>query len=232
MASKDELRAAILAARHAENSADKSLKRLADIKAPKAAHKALSALREKLRSIQKRMAKRIPALKKRLESKRKSGVDKAVAWAKAQNGRAETGSTNTGPYPVSECQVFTIGYDGVPWCGCFVSYAAIHEGGANIPNKARLAYTPYAVADAQNHTNGLTAVGVNDARPGDFLLYDFDGGGADHVGLCVAPTSGGMVYAVEGNTSSGTSGSQSNGGGVYARTRPVSQVTCVARPAY
>jgi hypothetical protein len=47
----------------------------------------------------------------------------------------------------------------------------------------------------------------------------------------VGPTVNGMVHTVEGNTSSST-GSQNNGGGVYERRRPVSDVAVIARPEY
>lgn len=229
--SKAELKRAIIAARNARNSASQSLKRLADIKAPKGAKKALGVLRDKLRSIRERMEERIPDLRKRLEAKRKGGAADAVKWAKSQIGKAETGTSNTGPYPVSECQEFTIGYDGVPWCGCFVAYAAIAKGGAKIPSKSRLAYTPYICADANANANGLRKVSPSDVRAGDFVVFDFDGGGADHVGIATGPFTS-VTHCVEGNTSGSASGSQSNGGQVAYRERPLSQVACIARPAY
>lgn len=232
MATKAELKKKIAAARKSKNSASKALKDLADVKAPKGAHKALTGLRERLRGIRDRMTERIPVLKHRLEAKRHNGAADAVKWAKAQIGATESpAGSNRGPYPVSACQTFTIGYDGVPWCGCFVSLAA-SKGGAKFPSKSRLAYTPYICADASSGSNGLKKVSTSSVKAGDFIVFNFDGGVPDHVGLAVGPISGGMTDAIEGNTSSGGSGSQDNGGGVFRRQRPVSQVACVARPNY
>lgn len=233
MASKAELKKAIANARKSKNAADAALKKLVDVHVPQPAKKARGGLIDKLRSVRDRMEERIPVLQKRLEAKRKSGADKAVKWAKAQIGHSESPyGSNTGPFPVSACQEFTIGYDGVPWCGCFVSYAAIHEGGANIPSKARLAYTPYICEDAAAGANGLHRVSPSAVKEGDLVVFDFDGGGADHVGIAVGPIRNGLTDCIEGNTSSGSSGSQDNGGGVFHRQRPVSQVACVARPDY
>lgn len=232
MASKDELRDQIAKARKAEHAADKALGKLADLTVPGPAHRAKLALTRKLRAIRDRMADRIPALRKRLEAKRKDGAEKAADWFANQIGKTESNYSNTGPYPISECQVFTIGYDGVPYCGCCCCYAAVHEGGANIPNKARLAYVPYIVSDANAGVNGLTKVSTSDVRRGDLIAFNFDGGVADHVGMAAGPIVNGMTDCYEANTSSGTSGSQSNGGGIYRRQRPVSQVAVVARPDY
>lgn len=233
MASKAELKRAIKDARESKNAASTALRKLADLKAPKGAKKALVNLRKQLREVHKRMAKRIPILRKRLEAKRKGGAEKAIKWAKAQIGRTESpAGSNTGPFPVSACQEFTIGYAGVPWCGCFTCYAAVHEGGAKTSSKSRWAYVPYIVADANSRSNGFTAVSQSECRAGDLICFNFDGGVADHVELAIGPIRGGLTDCVGGNTSAGTSGSQDNGGGVFRRQRPVSQIACIARPDY
>ena len=70
------------------------------------------------------------------------------------------------------------------------------------------------------------------AQPGDVILFDWGGDGVcDHVGV-VEKNFGSYVQTIEGNTSSGSSGSQSNGGGVYRRTRAWSTVKAVVRPNY
>lgn len=233
MASKAELKRRLSAARKSKNAASKALKKLADLHVPGGAKKARVALLRRLRALVKRMAKRIPALRKRIEAKRKGGAEKAVKWAKAQIGRTESpAGSNTGPFPVTACQTFTLGYDGVPWCGCFVAYAAIHEGGAKIPNKARLAYTPYICADSAASTNGLHRVSLEEVRAGDLIVFNFDGGVPDHVELALGPVLDGLTDCVGGNTSAGASGSQDNGGGVFRRQRPTYQIACVARPDY
>ena len=233
MPSKEELRERLHDARLAKSAAEESIKRLADLQVPEQARADKKRLVKRLRRIARRMARHIPVLRKRIAAKRKSGGEKAAAWALKQIGTTEspTGS-NKGPYPISHCQIFTIGYDGVPWCGCFVASAAVEEAGADIPLKARLAYTPYVCADAAANTNGLRRISADEVERGDLIVFNFGSGIAKHVGLALGPIAGGMTDCAEGNTSSGTSGSQDNGGGVYRRSRPLSDVICFARPDY
>ena len=70
-------------------------------------------------------------------------------------------------------------------------------------------------------------------RPGDVLIYDFPGTAykTDHCGICES-VSGQYVTAIEGNTSNGNTGSQSNGDGVYRRKRKRSLVLGAYRPKY
>lgn len=233
MPSKEELRERLHDARLAKSAAEESIKRLADLQVPEQARADKKRLVKRLRRIARRMARHIPALRKRIAAKRKSGGEKAAAWALKQIGTTESpAGSNKGPYPISHCQIFTIGYDGVPWCGCFIASAALEEAGADIPLKARLAYTPYICADAAANTNGLTRVSTASVRKGDLVVFDFNGGGADHVGIATGPFVNGLTSCIEGNTSSGSLGSQDNGGTIARRQRPTSQVICVARPDY
>ncbi|WP_253285667.1 CHAP domain-containing protein [Oscillibacter sp. MSJ-31] len=70
-------------------------------------------------------------------------------------------------------------------------------------------------------------------RPGDVLIYDLPGTAykTDHCGICES-VSGQYVTAIEGNTSNGNTGSQSNGDGVYRRKRKMSLVLGAYRPKY
>lgn len=114
----------------------------------------------------------------------------------------------------------------VYWCGCFACWCVIKGGGAKIPTPIRLGYDGYIIADANAGANGLRAVSFDQARAGDIVVYRFN-----HIGI-VDRVAGDTLFAIEGNTSSGSSGSQSNGGGVFARTRSRADVVCVARPDY
>lgn len=233
MPSKAELKKAIDDARKAKNSADHAIKKLVDVHVPKNAKKARGTLIDKLRSIVQRMEERIPALRKRLEAKRRGGGDKAAnAFSKYLNISESPPYSNKGPFPISESQKFILGYDGVPYCGCCAGFFAIEVGGAKIPSKARLAYVPYIGQDARAGINGLTLVPISQMRRGDLVGFNFDGGVEDHVAMALGPIVNGMTDCAEANTSSGTSGSQSNGGGIYRRQRPISQVAFVARPNY
>lgn len=119
------------------------------------------------------------------------------------------------------------GESGVPYCAMFASYVFAHAGAscAGLP----AAYCPYIVRDAKAAGK---AVRKYDAQPGDLVLFDWGGDGvADHVGI-VEQNNGTYLTTIEGNTSSGQSGSQSNGGGVYRRVRSFGVVCCVVRPDY
>jgi len=72
----------------------------------------------------------------------------------------------------------------------------------------------------QNHPECI----VSTPRPGDVVIYNFG-----HTGILESANSK-MITVIEGNTSPGNSGSQSNGGGVFRRTRKKSTVTAYIRP--
>lgn len=70
------------------------------------------------------------------------------------------------------------------------------------------------------------------AQAGDLVLYDWNhNGSCDHIGI-VEKNCGSYLQTIEGNTSSGNAGSQSNGGGVWRRTRAWGSVACIIRPPY
>jgi hypothetical protein len=120
-------------------------------------------------------------------------------------------------------------YFGLPacyWCGCFAGFCAKAIGKAKLTGV--LTYGPDIIADANSHRNGLVAVPADESRGGDLPVY----WGGEHIGLCVGPPSNGCLNTIEGNTSSDSSASQSNGGGVFPKHRPFSDVTVVARPLY
>ena len=60
-------------------------------------------------------------------------------------------------------------------------------------------------------------------RPGDIIIYNFG-----HTGI-VESAGGSTITAIEGNTSAGEAGSQSNGGGVFRRKRSKTLVTAYIR---
>lgn len=88
------------------------------------------------------------------------------------------------------------GFSGrVEWCACFVSWC-INRAGYSEPRFAACAsqgvpwFKEHGQWAAGNHTN---------VAPGDVIFFDWDGGGADHVGLVIG-TDGTNVYTVEGNS--------------------------------
>ena len=117
------------------------------------------------------------------------------------------------------------GQSGVPYCAMFASYVFDKAGAscAGLPG----AYCPTMLSAASGHT-----VTKKQARPGDVVYFDWGGDGVvDHVGI-VEANNGSYLTTIEGNTSSGASGSQGNGGGVYRRTRSFGVVRAVVRPSY
>lgn len=181
----------------------------------------------------RRARRRQPRLVK-IRKHQDEGAKAAVAYAKAMVGVTENpAGSNSGPEVTRKGRRGGITlwerFFGLPacyWCGCFAGYCAKAIGQAALTGV--LTYGPDIIADAQSHRNGLVAVPASQSRPGDLFVY----WGGEHIGFCVAKAVGGVVNAVEGNTSSDAAASQSNGGGVFPKQRAFSDVTVVARPLY
>lgn len=109
------------------------------------------------------------------------------------------------------------GLQGQPWCAAFQRWVDIHAGGPDLP-VSNPYYCPTIVTYARQHGLWLPR---DQGSPGDFILFSWKQDGiADHVGRVVSK--GASAYTtIEGNTSGTTAGSQSNGGGVFQRTRPI-----------
>ena len=119
------------------------------------------------------------------------------------------------------------GASGVPYCAMFVTWVLRQVG--MTPPGGDFAYVPSGINAARNLGRLVSAA---NAQAGDLVCFDWDGDGvADHVGF-VERNYGSYYQTIEGNTSSGASGSQSNGGGVYRRTRNLGSVIAVIRPEY
>lgn len=120
------------------------------------------------------------------------------------------------------------GMDRVAWCAEFQWWVFTTAGaGALI---AKTAYTPTLASWYQQQ-------GRADRTPrvGSLVFYNWPGDGVDriqHVGIVEAVNADGTITTIEGNTTSGTAGDQSNGGGVYRRRRSLSSVVIFGHPAY
>jgi len=100
-----------------------------------------------------------------------------------------------------------------PWCDQYVSYVGAASGNGDAVGKFE--YCP-------SHVNWFKSRGQwgSSPRVGALVFYDWDADGlADHVEIVVS-WDGSSQITYGGNTSSGIAGSQSNGDGVYQRTRP------------
>lgn len=122
------------------------------------------------------------------------------------------------------------GMDGQPWCVIFqwwvfntAGLSSLFYGGGKVASCS--AVRAYGKQHGQWVTSGYT--------PGDLVIFNFAGtkSDTDHIGI-VEKVSGTTLTTIEGNTSSGASGSQSNGDGVYRKQRNVSLVNGAYRPVY
>jgi len=123
------------------------------------------------------------------------------------------------------------GYNFQPWCGSFVNCVLQDAGQLGEPSSV---YTPSGAASYRKLGRWIERNGP--AQPGDVVFFDWGGSTessrVDHVGLVEEILPNGSVQTIEGNTSPTSSGSQSNGGGVYRRVRPRSVIAGFGRPAY
>ena len=119
------------------------------------------------------------------------------------------------------------GMDPAYWCDIFVSWVAAHSGAVGIIG--RCAFTPA-------HAAWFQAIGRwgNTPKPGALAFYDFpdEVHRIQHVGIVERVLPKGIIQTIEGNTSSGERGSQSNGDGVYRRRRSTVYVVGYGYPAY
>lgn len=114
------------------------------------------------------------------------------------------------------------GASGVPFCAMFVSWVFDQAGAkcAGIPE----AYCPYILNDAKKA--GAVLSDKTKAQPGDVVLFDWDGGVVDHVGI-VEKNYGTYIQTIEGNTTiNGVSGA------VGRRTRSWGTVEAIVRPSW
>jgi CHAP domain/Putative peptidoglycan binding domain len=120
------------------------------------------------------------------------------------------------------------GMDKVAWCAQFVWWCFQQAGAGTLIPKS--AYTPTLAGWYQQRGQATRL-----PRVGSLVFFDWPGDGVDrisHVGLVEAVNSDGTITTIEGNTSSGTAGSQRMGGGVWRRRRSTSAVIVYGHPAY
>lgn len=144
-------------------------------------------------------------------------VNSVIATAKSQLGYVEGGGPDGHSGNITKYWTeLAPSLQGNPWCACFQRWVDIHAGGPDLPVSSPY-YCPSLVTYAKQHGLWLNH---DQGSPGDFVFFSWNKNGvADHVGRVIAKGTG-SYETIEGNTSEGTAGSQSNGGGVYQRTRP------------
>lgn len=104
------------------------------------------------------------------------------------------------------------------WCCMFVSWC-LDQGGAECPG-----FPTYNTDIAWSRGGKTRAVSKSDIRRGDILIFDwnFSTAATDHIGFATASPVNGYVATIEGNV----------GNRVCHKTRPLSSIRYVIRPAY
>ena len=112
---------------------------------------------------------------------------------------------------------YDYGASGVPWCAMFTSWVFNQAKAvcAGLPG----AYCPTMLQAAKNAKKTVT---TKNAKPGDVVYFDWDGGVCDHVGI-VESNDGSKLHTIEGNTDNGI---------VAQKIRAYSTVAGVVRPDY
>lgn len=132
-------------------------------------------------------------------------------WNDAQTG------TKYGRWYAAQTGESWYGANGVAYCAMYVSWVFAHAGAkcAGIPG----AYCPNILSKAK--AAGRVVAKVR-AQAGDVVLFNWDGGVVDHIGI-VEKNCGSYLQTIEGNTSNGC---------VKRRTRPWGVVAAIVRPYY
>lgn len=151
-----------------------------------------------------------------------SYVDDVIAKAKTQIGVTEVGHSNSGP-EVNK-YLAAVGLDpGNQWCEAFCMAMC---DWSSVPKETWQDLTNRAYVPTLESWGQAKGVLYDSPKRGDFMLlqmWDEKGQYSGHVGIVVQVNPDGTFDSIEGNTSpQGAVGSQSNGGGVYARNRLIS----------
>lgn len=146
--------------------------------------------------------------------------------AKSYEGYTETGNNDTefGKW---------FGLNNQPWCAMSAS-KIFHDAGRILEVAPKVKSKGFASCDEwlKFLTKNNQLVPLGDAQQDDLVFFQFDTDAQpDHVGIVKGHNKTlKVIYVWEGNTSSGKTGSQSNGDGFYLKKRNYSTIMAVARP--
>lgn len=158
-------------------------------------------------------------------------VDTLLSVARGQIGYSrwddpETG-TKYGRWYAEKYGPAWLANNGVPYCAMFVSWVFDRAG-----VKVKWLPDTYCPNIHDRIESSDDDYSSKNAEPGDVVLFDWQHDGEDdHVGI-VEENTGSYLVTIEGNTSSGSSGSQGNGGKVARRTRSYAVTTIIGRPDF
>ena len=114
-----------------------------------------------------------------------------------------------------------------PWCVVFVQWCFDQAG-----DRTLLPVLTASCGTLKRYSEQAGQWVKGSYQPGDVVIMNFSGTqDTEHMGI-VESVQDGAVVTIEGNTSSGNSGSQDNGGGVYRKTRSLRYVLGAHRPKF
>jgi hypothetical protein len=120
-----------------------------------------------------------------------------------------------------------------PWCAMSAS-KIFFDAGRILEVAPEVKSKGYASCDEwlKYLTKNNQLVPIGQAKQDDLIFFQYDADAMpDHVGIVKGHNiDKKIVYYYSGNTSSGTKGSQSNGGGFYLKKCDYSLIMAVARP--
>lgn len=136
-----------------------------------------------------------------------------IAYAKGEIGTTESPRNSN---RVKYWEMTKPSWNGYAWCGAFTT-ACYLQAGIDIRHDGSL--SPYYCPSVEAFAKKIGAWKTSGNKPGDLVLYGFGRPEAIHIGISYPDMNASGYRAIEGNTSKGSAGSQSNGGGVYLRYR-------------
>lgn len=144
-------------------------------------------------------------------------VKKVLEIASKEIGYQETGNNNN-KYGV------WYGLNNQPWCYIFVSWV-LNQAGLKVE---KCASCPVGFEYYKSNLKLFTF-----PVPGDLAFFCWNPSKIpQHIGIVEKINNDGTFISIEGNTSSGLSGSQDNGDGVYRKLRKLSDTLGFGRPNY
>ena len=168
------------------------------------------------------------------------GYHEKKSNSQLDNPTANAGSANYTKYARDFDEKYPKWYNGkkkgFAWCDMFVDWCMLTAFG--YADALRLLCQPERSAGAGctyslMYYEKQSRYHAKDPKPGDQIFFStaHSKSNVSHTGL-VEKVDGSKVYTIEGNTSNGNTGSQSNGDGVYRRKRKLSLVLGAYRPKY
>jgi hypothetical protein len=188
--------------------------------------KALGA--QRMAALEAQRAKRAAELQREQRQHGTSSRTKAVNAFLAKVGTREQPPGSNGGGLITVMETYW-GFGRVAWCGIAAGYHAERFGGIDLRSDVASVSAIEQHARARHSPYGQWVSDPREAFTASFVVI---GGPGVHVGMQVEALSDGSAKTVEGNTSFGSSGSQSNGGCIAARVRSPQEIYGVATMHY